>query len=499
MDAVRVAGFAWSARPRARGWLLFAGGLLTVLANFRFGLGVLGWFAPASFLLYLRGTSSWRSRLAFAGTLAAAWTAATAKIAIGSIPLVFVPIFSLPCVALQTPAYMLAVRWMRGAGPRAGALVFATLLASTEWLLAQTPMGTWGALGYTQAQSLVLMQIAAYVGLFGLSACMYFVAALLVDVVERGPAPALGSLAGATAIVVALGMVGAGRLGLSTLGMTTTRLVAAVGTDSPSGGFPPPARDSVAAWNRALLERTRVAAARGAEVIVWTECATVVFNEADERALVAQVAALARELDVHVVAAWLHLLSVKPPRYENKYVWLRPDGLVDHTFLKHHLTPGEPATPDEGAPAVVDTPLGRASGGICFDFDFPAFGTTLARSGVDLVALPSSDWRGIDPVHTEMAAFRAVEGGMNVIRSTRFGRSAAIDSYGRMRAWQSSFEEPAPVLLAALPTTGVTTVYEHIGDTWLLLALLGVVAVRVRACRIARATPRSFPPPRPAP
>ncbi len=28
-------------------------------------------------------------------------------------------------------------------------------------------------------------------------------------------------------------------------------------------------------------------------------------------------------------------------------------------------------------------------------------------AGADIVAIPSSDWRGIDPLHTKMAAFRA--------------------------------------------------------------------------------------------
>jgi apolipoprotein N-acyltransferase len=87
-----------------------------------------------------------------------------------------------------------------------------------------------------------------------------------------------------------------------------------------------------------------------------------------------------------------------------------------------------------------------------------------ARLGVDVVALPSSDWRAIDPIHSQMAALGAIAGGFSVIRSTRFGLSAIIDPLGRIRAWHSSFEGGAPVLIAEVPRHHLDTVYARVGD-----------------------------------
>jgi apolipoprotein N-acyltransferase len=171
-------------------------------------------------------------------------------------------------------------------------------------------------------------------------------------------------------------------------------------------------------------------------------------------------------------------LSAQPLRFENKYRWLRPDGTIDHTYFKHHPAPGEPALVGTGRLPIVNSELGRLGGALCYDYDFPALASEHGAAGVDLVALPSSDWRGIDPIHTQMAALRAIEQGVSIVRSTRFGLSAGIDPFGRLRARQSSFDARSRVLLLALPEHGIATFYRSWGDllvyacfAWLLFAL----------------------------
>ncbi len=162
---------------------------------------------------------------------------------------------------------------------------------------------------------------------------------------------------------------------------------------------------------------------------------------ADEARWVAEVAALAGSAHVDVVAGYLVPLALEPLRYENKYVFARADGTIDHSYHKNFPVPGEPATPGTGAPPRVATAYGIVSGAICYDYDFPVAGR--ARAGVDLVALPSSDWRAIDPIHTQMAAMRAIESGHSIIRATRFGLSAGIDPEGRLRGTMSHFDRAA--------------------------------------------------------
>jgi apolipoprotein N-acyltransferase len=111
-----------------------------------------------------------------------------------------------------------------------------------------------------------------------------------------------------------------------------------------------------------------------------------------------------------------------------------------------------------------------------------------AALGVGIVALPSSDWRGIDPLHTQMAALRAIETGASIVRSTRFGLSAGIDPHGRLRAWRSSFDAGDRVLLVDLPTTRVATIYGRMGDT--PIAACAAVLIVFLATAIVRRKPR---------
>ena len=98
--------------------------------------------------------------------------------------------------------------------------------------------------------------------------------------------------------------------------------------------------------------------------------------------------------------------------------------------------------------------------------------------------VPSSDWLGIDPIHTQMASVRAIENGVSLLRSTRWGLTAAYDPYARARAWQSSFDASDGVVVASLPRAGVPTLYTRIGDGFAALcaafAVTAVIASRLR-------------------
>jgi len=165
-------------------------------------------------------------------------------------------------------------------------------------------------------------------------------------------------------------------------------------------------------------------------------------------------------------------LSFEPLRYENRARWLGPDGRERIAYLKHHPVPAEPAVPGKAPAPTITTGFGLASLAICYDYDFPALGRVHARSNAGLVAVPSSDWRGIDPIHTEMAAMRAIEGGFSIVRATRFGLSAGIDAHGRLRAQQSTNETVEPFVMAALPTERIATLYSKLGNAVLMPLLL---------------------------
>jgi apolipoprotein N-acyltransferase len=247
-------------------------------------------------------------------------------------------------------------------------------------------------------------------------------------------------------------------------------LVAAVGTDSQVGGLPLPSRESNDTVQSALFERTRKAALSGARLVVWNEAATFVLP-ADEPEWEERLKALAANLEIRLVASYVMPVSDKPFRYANKYLFLEPDGTIASVYHKHQPVPGEPAVKGKETPKVLDLDGTKTGAAICYDYDFPYLARGFGRRRADLVALPSSDWRGIDPLHSRMAAFRAVEQGHSILRSTRFGLSAAITPYGEMTAQMSSFDAQDKILIAALPARGVRTVYSAIGDSFIIFVV----------------------------
>lgn len=114
-----------------------------------------------------------------------------------------------------------------------------------------------------------------------------------------------------------------------------------------------------------------------------------------------------------------------------------PAGKVDFQFLKAHPTPGAESAraqvPDGKLP-ITATPFGRLPAAICYDMDFPRRIAQAGKQNVDFMLSRAGDWAGIDPRHTQMAQFRAIEQGFNLVRQANLGLSAAFDYQGRTLA-----------------------------------------------------------------
>jgi len=177
------------------------------------------------------------------------------------------------------------------------------------------------------------------------------------------------------------------------------------------------------------------------------------------------------------------LSSGKTRPWENKLVLIEPNGHVAWEYNKARPVPGPEAAlqvPGDGKLRELDTPYGRLSSIICFDGDFPQL---LAQAGAlraDIVLDPSSDWRAIDPWHTQMASFRGIEECSNLIRQTSQGLSAAFDYQGRGLAAMDHYQTADYAMVSQVSTRGVRTIYSRLGDwfAWLCLAGLGLLTVQ---------------------
>jgi apolipoprotein N-acyltransferase len=227
--------------------------------------------------------------------------------------------------------------------------------------------------------------------------------------------------------------------------------------------------------NDALFARAASAAQAGARVVSFTEASTLLLP-AEEGSFVERARNTAKSQRIELIVAYIMPTTIEPLHYENRLRWFSPDGEERLSYLKHHPVPGEPATPGAAPAPVFATDVGLASAALCYDYDFPALARSHARGGAGLVVVPSSDWRGIDPIHSEMAAMRAIEGGFSVLRTTRWGLSAGIDAHGRLRAASSTNETKAPFVLVSLPTNAQPTPYGTLGNfvlVPLVMLLLG--------------------------
>ncbi|MBL9016721.1 MAG: hypothetical protein JNL83_21215 [Myxococcales bacterium] len=462
-------------RPRL---LLVAGCALAALAHLRWGVGALAWLAPIPLIHYLRETTGWRSRVLFATALTLAWVAATAKIVSAPLP----PAFALLGVAfglIQVAPYLAFDALRRRLGDRIGVVLFPALVATAELLQVRfTELANWGATGNTQVDNLPLLQVASLAGVAGVGFVVNLVAAA-------------GELAWARrtfrplAIAVTIAFVahgfGAARLAQTDTGMVRVAAVNTIATFGPEANLDAAQRAQIV---DTLLADTAEAARAGAKLVVWTE-ASLLAELDEERPVIDRIRATAAAHRIHVVAGYVLPGS---PLFQNKLVWVRPDGRVDHEYWKHHPAPGEPSVVGtEALTAVEDPELGRMGAALCYDYDFAQLAAEHGDLGIDLIALPSSDWRGIDPIHTQMAAVRAIEQGFSIVRSTRFGLSSGIDPHGRLRAWSSSFDGGSRVTIVDLPRHRVWTLYGAIGDLFGWLCAAGSVAALVSVFARARA------------
>lgn len=465
----------------ARAWGL-AGVVVTALVGLRFNVGLLGWVALVPWLLYARRCAGARGWLALAGFVQLGTFLQILKMVSAPLPWPFALLYSAPLALVTTLVLFAFESLRRRLGDGWGLALLPALVVVSEWSgPSLSELGSWGALAYTQVDNLPLLQLTALFGLWGVSALLAAVSALvalvLADARPGRWSPAALWIFG---LVLAAHAYGSIRLFAPLPGPVVR--VGTVVTDVVLGGpeLPPP--DELVRATDVLFARSQEAARAGAQVVVWNEGATAV-TAAEEPELVARAHALAAAEGVDLIVAYVVPLDGMR-RFENKYVWVTPEGPIE-TYFKHHPVPGEGSVAGE-APLVVHTrPYGRAAGAICYDYDFPAMGRAHAALGAELVLVPSSDWPGIDPYHTQMASIRGIEGGFAVARSVRAATSAVFDAHGVSRGRASELEGTR-MMVAPVPVGEVVTLYRTIGD---LLPLAAGVVLLAAFARVARRRP----------
>jgi len=362
-----------------------------------------------------------------------------------------------------------------------------------------SPYGSWGSLAYTQFDNLPLIQIVSVTGGAGVVFLIAWFAAVVNWAWEqRFVWTRIGFEATVFVAVLSLiHLLGGVRLALRPRSPSTVRvagltvrtgeagrLMLQLKADSKPSEFKQ-VRAATTALHDTLFQRSEREARAGARIVVWSEANGLVLKQ-DESALLARARELATRSRIYL---FLALATTTPgsPRYENQLVMIDPDGALAFRYHKARPVPGDAEMgADRSIPKPVATRVGRLTGAICFDLDFPQLIRKAGRWSADILIAPSSDWREIDPMHTRMAIFRGIENGCAVVRQTNQGLSAAADCQGRVLAAADFFAAADHRMVAQVPTRGARTIYARVGDLFAWLCVLALAALAVLAQGLRR-------------
>jgi apolipoprotein N-acyltransferase len=354
-------------------------------------------------------------------------------------------------------------------------LVFPLAWVTVEYLSSSSPfMGTAFVLALTQFDFPLITQISSVTGIWGISFLVVWLAPVVCLALEnrfewsRVARPVSLFLV----VLIAVLCFGGIGLGLDRPASSTVR-VAGVTASSRDGTL----ESGVSLLNTYVPQ----AAAAGARIVMLHEGGVLIAAE-DEPALIGAGQELARQAGVYLLLGLQVEDEDRSLPYEDKTIFISPDGALLSEYLKQRLMPGEIAyyIRGEGPAPVLETPYGNIAILICSDAPFPDFvRRQVGGSGADILLVPAWDFQGAEYFWPYSTAFRAIENGFAMFRVARESLTLAVDYQGRPLVQSNYFSNDQPIIYADLPTEGRETVYTLLGDWFAWLSITGLVLLLV--------------------
>jgi apolipoprotein N-acyltransferase len=222
---------------------------------------------------------------------------------------------------------------------------------------------------------------------------------------------------------------------------------------------------------RDLFAVSKKAVSADAKVIAWSEAnVDIPLDYEDELVELGKEFAKDNQVFLFMSFRSFSTLSLN----ENKTIGISPGGDIVVDYLKSNLVPGiETQTrKGDGEVAIANINDIRTGHVICYDVDFASYIRQAGRRDVDILFVPSSDWREIRFLHATSARFRAVENGCSLVRPTVQGLSIATDPYGRMLAYHDYYSNTPRLSIVGVPSRGVRTIYALCGELFSLICIM---------------------------
>lgn len=381
--------------------------------------------------------------------------------------------------------------------------LFAAVFGAFEWLRGHILTGLpWNPAGASWTAGSAPSQIAAYVGVYGLGLITVLAVSTVALLVggDRWKVK-LGYLAFGAVLIAGLFLGGAARLSSAQVGLTQT-VVRIVQPDV----------DQQSKWEPEQFETvvrryTNLSASQSGarpDVIVWPEGALpITANEAFD-SWVGQSIDRALEPGQTLIAGFSRGEADADGgvRYFNSLYVLHDDGQlrVSAVYDKYRLVPFGEFLPlgalmsatgirslvhvssDFSAgprPRPVDVPgAPRVQPLICYESLYPGFTSTAGGRPGWIVNISNDAWFGRTSgprQHLNLAAYRAIETGLPMVRATPTGISALIDPWGRTGPRLEPGE--SGVLDVRLPEATAMPLYAKIGDFSFIIVLASLLVV----------------------
>ncbi len=375
---------------------------------------------------------------------------------------------------------------------------------------------SWQGLGYSQFQNLPIIQMAEFTGVYGISALIVLVNAgcfyiLCPAISMEKPWDQYRLRVVTTTVLILAACLGFGYFSLdrSFHNLGSPLKVALIQGNIPQEmKWNPKYKNDVMEKYRDL---TLASLKNKPDLIVWPEAVTPFYYERDEKGFL-YISQIIKDTKTPLVfgSPFLKMKNQTPISYNSAY-FLTPSSPKAKRYDKIHLVPFGEFIPfrkvlfflDKMVEGIGD--FGRGNAGVVFDFEnlykfgisicyeiaFPDLVRQPVSNGANfLVNITNDAWFGKSAAsyqHISMAALRAVENRVPIVRAANTGITGAIDPWGRIVPTTDIFTE-AYLVTSILPTTSGPTLYAQFGDIFCYLCLAFIPILAILAPKVPKKT-----------
>lgn len=204
------------------------------------------------------------------------------------------------------------------------------------------------------------------------------------------------------------------------------------------------------------------AAAEGARLVVSPELGFSLAKQ-EKAEWIERFCEVARRNNVFLLVGYWDLAE-----NENRCVFITDAGKPAGEYVKTHLTPFEDFRKGKGEPVVVEIDGVRLGAMICQDDNFTDLSRKYGRAGVDIVCVPTLDWRTVKEAHLQSSIHRGIESRYAIVRAAADGTSAIISAKGKVLAKRDHFAKGPGEIVANVKIYNKEQTLFAAGGYWLV-------------------------------